>query len=189
MAKIKPLFTAGRIHSSIARLGKEISRDFGRKHVDIVAIMDNSILFAADLIREIRCPTTCHFVRAEIRDVEVGGYARKEIFFSPEPYLKGKDVLLVDAVLHTGVTLDFWAKRLLESRPRSLRIAVLVNKPRDRRVDLRPDYFCFESASKHMVGYGLPGTRGEFRNLPYVGISSSNGSGSKGARKKKRASR
>jgi hypoxanthine phosphoribosyltransferase len=174
-ARVRPLFPTKKLGASVARLGRQISREYAGKTVDIVAIMDNSIMFAADLMRHITCPTICHFVRAEIRDVEVGGYARKEVFFSPEPRLRDRDVLVVDAVLHTGVTLDFWAKRLLDGRPRSLRIAVLINKPLDRRVDLRPDYFCFESASKNMVGYGLPGPKGQYRNLPFVGITDGKG--------------
>ncbi len=169
IATVKPLFTPSRLSARVAELGKQISKAHGTKPLDVVAIMDNAIVFAADLMRHLRCPAVCHCVRAEIRDVELGGYTRKEILFSPEPYLKGRDVLLVDAVLHTGVTLEFWARRLQASKPRSLRIAVLVNKPLERKVDLKPDYFCFESASKQMVGYGLPGPNGQYRNLPYVG--------------------
>jgi hypoxanthine phosphoribosyltransferase len=102
----------------------------------------------------------------------VGGYERKEIFFSPEPVLRERNILLVDAVLHSGVTLDFWAKRLLDSRPKSLRTAVLIDKPKDRKVDFQPDYYCFRSASNYLVGYGLPERRGMYRNLPFVGALS-----------------
>jgi len=96
--------------------------------------------------------------------------------------------LLVDAVLHSGVTLDFWAKRLLDSRPKSLRTAVLIDKPKDRKVDFQPDYFCFQSASNYLVGYGLPERRGMYRNLPFVGeLSGAQRGGKKrtGARTKK----
>ncbi len=84
--------------------------------------------------------------------------------------MKGCDVLLVDAVLNTGVTQDFLIKRLLENRPRSLRVAVLVDKPRARKVDLRPDYFGFSAASKYLAGYGLAGAQGTYRNLAYIGV-------------------
>jgi hypoxanthine phosphoribosyltransferase len=169
-------------------MGREISRDYAGRTVDLVAIMDNSFVFAADLVRHIKCPLVCHFVRAEIRDVNVGGFERKEIFFSPEPVLRDREVLLVDAVLHSGVTLDFWAKRLLDSRPKSLRTAVLIDKPRDRKVDFRPDYFCFQTASNYLVGYGLPERRGMYRNLPFVGALSGaqrGGNRNPGARTKK----
>ncbi len=172
----------------MAQMGREISRDYRGRTVDLVAIMDNSFVFTADLVRHIKCPLVCHFVRAEIRDVNVGGYERKEIFFSPEPVLRDRDVVLVDAVLHSGVTLDFWAKRLLDSRPRSLRTAVLIDKPQERKVDFRPDYACFQTASNYLVGYGLPERRGLYRNLAYVGALSGAGRGAKkgaGARTKK----
>jgi hypoxanthine phosphoribosyltransferase len=71
-------------------------------------------------------------------------------------------------VLDTGVTQEFLFRRLLETWPRLLRLVVLVDKPRDRRVDLKPDYFGFVVASKYLAGYGMAGSRGRFRNLPYI---------------------
>lgn len=167
-AAIRTVYPAAKISAQVARLGKTISKHYAGRTLDVVAILENSMVFAADLIRHLNCPVVCHFVRAEVRDVIIGGYERKEILFSPEPVLKGRHVLLVDAVLQSGVTLDFWAKRLLESRPSSLRMAVLVDKPGERKVPLKPDYVCFESASNYLMGYGLPGPKGLYRNLPYV---------------------
>jgi len=66
------------------------------------------------------------------------------------------------------VTQEFLFRRLLDTGPRSLRLVVLVDKPRDRRVDLKPDYFGFVVASKYLAGYGMAGSRGQFRNLPYI---------------------
>ena len=154
----------------MAALGRAISRDFAGRTVDVVVVLESSLIFAADLVRRISQPVVCHFVCADIRDVSQAGLERREIFFSRAPRLKGRDVLLVDAVLHTGVTQDFLYKRLQESGPRSLRLAVLVDKPRERHVDLKPDYFGFSVASNYLVGYGLAGSRGWFRNLPYIGV-------------------
>jgi hypoxanthine phosphoribosyltransferase len=165
---LKRIYSPARIAARVAQVGRTISRDYAGKTLDVVAILENAMVFAADLVRHITCPVVCHLVRAEVRDVIVGGYERKEIFFSPEPVLRDRHVLLVDSVLQSGVTLDFWAKRLLESRPSSLRMAVLVDKPQERKVPLKPDYVCFESASNYLVGYGLPGPKGLYRNLPYV---------------------
>ena len=175
MSTPKVVFSPAKLAARVAALGREISRDYAGRTLDLVAIMDNSFVFTADLVRYIKCPVVCHFVRAEIRDVNVGGYERKEIFFSPEPVLRGKEVLLVDAVLHSGVTLDFWAKRLMDSRPKSLRTAVLIDKPKDRKVDFQPDYFCFQASSAQLVGYGLPERRGHYRNLPFVGMLAATG--------------
>lgn len=133
--------------------------------MDVVVILDRGFVFAADLMRQIDAPTVCHFVRAEIRDVEQGGHARREVAFGSGPDVKGRDVLLVDAVLDSGVTQEFLLRRLGESQPRSLRLAVLLDKPEQRRVALEPDYFGFRTASKGLwVGYGLAASNGTGRN-------------------------
>ena len=77
---------------------------------------------------------------------------------------------MVDAVIQSGLTQDFLLKRLQETRPRSLKLAALFDKPSERKVDLKPDYFCFAAASKYLAGYGLAGSRGWYRNVPYVGV-------------------
>ena len=170
-SELKMVYSPARLSSRVADLGRTISRDYAGRTLDVVVMLENAFIFGADLVRRINRPLVCHFVRSELRDVQVGGHARREVSFSQQPHLKDRDVLLVDAVLQTGVTLDFLVKRLLESRPRSLRVAVLVDKPNDRKVDLKPDYFGFVGASKKLAGYGLSGTRGWYRNLPYLGVA------------------
>jgi hypoxanthine phosphoribosyltransferase len=179
---VKIAYSKQRLESRVAQMGRAISRDYGARTLDVVVILENAFLFGADLVRRISNPVVCHFVRSEMRDVRMGGYDRREIFFSSPPRLAGRDVLLVDAVLHTGVTQDFLIKRLEESRPRSLRLAVLFDKPQERRVNLRAEYTGFEAASKYWVGYGLAGRKGLYRNLPYVGMASPNSRSARGAR-------
>ncbi len=169
-AGLRVVYSPARLASRVASLGRSISRDYAGRTLDVVFILENAFIFGADLVRRISCPMVCHFVRSEMRDVQLDGHERREVFFSHQPHLKDRDVLLVDGVLRTGVTQDFLIKRLLESRPRSLRLAVLVDKPQDRRVNLQPDYFGFVAASKQLAGYGLPGGRGWYRNLPYLGL-------------------
>jgi len=127
--------------------------------------MDRGYVFAADLIRQIAAPVVCHFVREDVRDVEHAGLARREVFFGSRPDLKGRDVLVLDAVMDSGITQEFLLRRLGESQPRSLRLAVLLDKTARRRVALEPDYFGFQTASNQLwVGYGLADARGERRN-------------------------
>lgn len=183
-AKVKVEYGPKRIEARVAQLGRQISRDYAKRQVDVVVILEGAFIFASDLVRHIKVPTKCHFVRSEVRQVHVGGHERREIFFSYDPQLTGRDLLVVDAVLHSGVTLDFLIKRLQESHPGSVRVAVLIDKPKDRKVDLKPDYFGFAAASNYLVGYGLPGANGLYRNLPFVG-SMHRGAGAR----RKRASR
>lgn len=158
-------YTAGRIASQIKTLGRKISAGCHGRRLDVVVTMDRGFMFAADLIRAIDAPMVIHFLRENVQDIEQGGRARREVFFGgreamaageKESKFKGRDVLLVDVVLDSGVTQDFVLRRLGEGKPRSLRLAVLLDKISHRRVDLEPDYFGFRTASNVMwTGYGL----------------------------------
>jgi hypoxanthine phosphoribosyltransferase len=176
---MKVAYTRQRLRARVSQLGRTISRDYAGRTVDVVVMLENSFLFGADLVREITRPVVCHFVRSETHDVRAGGHSRREIFFSSPPTLRGRDVILVDSVLNTGVTQDFLLKRLEEGRPRSLRLAVLFDKPEARKVNLQAEYAGFAAASKQWVGYGLGGRRGLYRNLPYI-AEERPGAGSRG---------
>ena len=158
-------FSSERIATRVEELGRQISRACDSRRLDVVITLDRGFVFAADLIRHIDAPIICHFVREDVRDVEQEGHTRREVAFGKGPEVKGRDVLLVDAVLDSGVTQEFLLRRLGESQPRSLRMAVLLDKPEQRRVALEPDYFGFRTASNGLwVGYGLAASNGMGRN-------------------------
>jgi hypoxanthine phosphoribosyltransferase len=164
-APSRAAYSAARIGARVAALGKEITRAYKGRRVDVVVTLDRGFVFAADLIREINTAVVCHFVREDVRDVNDGGNERREVYFGARPELKGRDVLLLDAVLESGVTQEFLLRRLGESQPRSLRLAVLLDKTARRRVGLEPDYFGFRTASNEVwVGYGLAAVNGTGRN-------------------------
>jgi hypoxanthine phosphoribosyltransferase len=167
-------YSAARIANRVKALGREISRGCRGRRLDVVVTMDRAFVFAADLIRAIDIPVVVHFVREDVRDVDQGGCARREVFFAnreamtaskERPEFQGRDVLLVDAVIESGVTQDFLLRRIGESKPRSLRLAVLLDKPSRRHVALEPDYFGFQTASNQLwTGYGLAAANGTGRN-------------------------
>ncbi len=191
-------FSAARIATRVKALGRQIARDARGRRLDIVVTMDRSFIFAADLIRAIDAPVVVHFVGEDIRDVEVAGSSRREVFFrnrsatnatKDHAELKGRDVLFVDSVLESGITQDFLLRRIGESKPRSLRLAVLLDKTSRRRVALEPDYFGFRTASNLLwSGYGLAAPNGTGRNgRNLIAGSGSNGSGrTRASRKRKR---
>jgi hypoxanthine phosphoribosyltransferase len=194
MAKMTTV-SAARIGNRVKALGRQISRDVRGRRLDIVVTMDRSFMFAADLIRSIDSAVVLHFMREDVRDVELAGQKRREVFFANRSAtnaekdhsdLKGRDVLLVDCVLDSGVTQDFLLRRLGENKPRSLRLAVLLDKTSRRRVALEPDYFGFRTASNLMwFGYGLAAANGTGRNSKnLVAGSSANGTGRSKAVKK-----
>jgi hypoxanthine phosphoribosyltransferase len=175
-AKRVSSYSAQRIFARVVALGKRISRTYGGRRLDVVVTMDRGFIFAADLLRSVTSPTVCHFVREQVRDVQQGNHARREVLFGSRPDLKGRDVLVLDAVMDTGVTQEFLLRRLAESQPRSIRLAVLLDKTSGRHVDLEPDYVGFQTASNlEWVGYGLgdaAGKRRNERNLSPTGKSS-----------------
>jgi hypoxanthine phosphoribosyltransferase len=179
-------YSAERIAARVAALGKEISQECQDRRLDVVVTLDRGFIFAADLVRKIDAPIVCHFVREDVRDVDHGGHARREVFFGSHPELSGRDVLVVDAVLESGVTQDFLLRRLGESKPRSIRLAVFLDKPESRRVALEPDYFGFRTASKQVwVGYGLAAANGTGRNLSQLSSGVRTAPGKKGKARKK----
>ena len=166
-------FSPARIAARVAILGREISRASEGRRLDVVITLDRGFIFAADLVREIAVPTVCHFVREDVRDVQDAGLARREVFFGVKLDIAGRDVLLVDAVIDSGITQDFLLRRLGESKPRSLRLAVLLDKPVKRRIALEPDYFGFRTASNDVwVGYGLAAPNGTGRNGRQLAVHS-----------------
>lgn len=171
-------FSAARIASRVAAMGREISRACAGRRLDVVVTMDRGFVFAADLIRNIEAPVVVHFVSEAVRDIEQSGHARREVFFMDRfagvpgenpSSLKGRDILLVDAVIDSGITQEFLLRRLGERQPRSLRLAVLLDKPARRRVALEADYIGFQTASNQLwVGYGLAAANGTGRNLRHL---------------------
>jgi len=199
MAKVTRV-SAVQIAKRVKALGRQISKDARGRRLDIVVTMDRSFMFAADLIRAIESPVVVHFVGADVRDVELGGKKRREVFFGSRAgtttskessELKGRDVVLVDSILDSGVTQDFLLRRLGEGKPRSLRLAVLLDKTSRRRVALEPDYFGFRIASNVLwTGYGLAASNGTGRNRGYlVAGSSANDTGKSATSKQKKNAR
>src|SRR5579863_5664134 len=111
---MKVAYSQQQLARRVAQLGREISKDYAGSTLDVVIVLEGSFLFAADLVRQLSLPVVCHFVRAEMRDVRTAGHERREVFFSAPPVLKGRNVLVVDAVLNTGVTQEFLLRRLEE---------------------------------------------------------------------------
>ncbi len=167
-------FSAQQIARRVTQLGREITRVSRGHRIDVVVTMDRAFLFAADLIRAIDAPVSVHFVREDIREMRNGKHDWREVYFGNRDAvnaaagrapLKGRDVLLVDAVLDSGVTQEFLLRRISESRPRSLRLVVLLDKTSRRRVAVEPDYFGFRTASNQVwTGYGLVSGDGTHAN-------------------------
>jgi len=167
--RLRTVYTEKQIEKRVRELAEQINRDYQGKTLHVVGILENCFLFMADLVRALKVPVVCHFLKAEIRDSSPGGHALREIMYTPRVEAAGKDVLLVDGILQSGVTLDHLYRYVLGQKPNSVRTATLIEKTDERKVDVPTDYVGFKASGKFLVGYGL-GYQEKYRNLPRVAM-------------------
>ena len=148
-------------------MAQEISRDYGEDMVHAVGILEAGFMFLADLVRRMTVPVVCHFLKMEAVDTQNAGLPRRNILYGSPGEVEGKHILLVDALVDSGITLDHLVQQLLLKKPKSVRTAALLNREDRRRVPLRLDYVGFSWEGGHLVGFGLE-KDGLYRNLPYV---------------------
>jgi hypoxanthine phosphoribosyltransferase len=158
------LLSAEQIKKRVQEMARQISHDFQGKTVYVVGVMENGFIFMADLVRELDLNVVCLFVRAESKEANS---TTTEIFFSPELDVQGQHVLLVEALVQSGLTSEFLIRNLAGRGAASVKLAVLLDKQSARRVSLQPDYFGFLMNESFVVGYGL-GDQHFARNLPYI---------------------
>ena len=160
----KVLYSQDAIAKRIAEMGTRISADCEGRDLAVLGILKGSFVFMADLVRHIRCPLRCGFIDLT---PNLGPGRITEMNFTSDFPVEGADLLIVEDILDTGITLAFLKQQLELRRPRMTRIATLLNKPARRRVDIESDYMGFEVPDRYIVGYGLD--HGEaYRNLPYL---------------------
>jgi hypoxanthine phosphoribosyltransferase len=164
---LKTVFSEKQIQKRVLSLAEQINRDYRGKTLHVVGILENCFLFMADLVRALKIPVVCHFIRAKIRDTSAGGVALREIMYTPPVDAAGKDILLVDGILQSGVTLDHLYRYILGQNANSVRTATLIEKSDERKVDVATDYVGFRTTAGFLVGYGL-GYQEKYRNLPHV---------------------
>jgi len=158
------LLSAEQIRKRVQEMARQISNDFQGRTLHVVGVMENGFIFMADLVRELDLKVVCQFVRAEFKDANS---TTTEIFFSPELDVQGQHVLLVEALVQSGLTSEFLIRNLAGRGAASVKLAVLLDKQSARRVSLQPDYFGFLMNESFVVGYGL-GDQHFGRNLPYI---------------------
>ncbi len=165
---IKTLLTREEVEKRIKELAKEIEKDYCGKDLLVIGLLKGSIMFMSDLIKEMDLPVMIDFM-------SVSSYSGTtstgviNVLKDTDISVKDKDVLIVEDIIDTGLTLSH-VKKLLEDRgAKSLKICTLLDKPSRRTVEMKGDYVGFEIPDEFVVGYGLDYDQ-HHRNLPYVGI-------------------
>lgn len=163
------LISEAEIRKRVLDLGRKIEADYHGKPLTIVAVLTGSLIFLADVIRQIRIPHQIAIMQASSYRGETTTADKLIINPTLDPDVSDRDVLLIDDILDTGKTLSALVRHLRERGARSVRTAVLLHKQDCQQVPFVPDYSGFTIPDKFVVGYGLD-YNGDFRHLPYIGI-------------------
>ena len=156
------------IQAEVHRLGERISKDYADRHPHLIAVLKGSIVFLADLIRTLRVPVTLDFISiSPYGPTTPSGVVR--IRKDLDDPIEGRDVIVVEGIIDTGLTLSYLLRNFKTRNPASLRVCAFVNKRAQRIIELGVDYVGREIPDKFVVGYGLD-YRQRYRNLPVLGV-------------------
>ena len=163
------LVSEEQLKAKVAELGAQISRDYAGKNLVLVSILKGSVVFMADLMRAVSIPCNIDFMVVSSYGGSTTTSGLVKIIKDLDGDLSGKDVLIVEDILDTGVTLSNLVPMLKMRNPNSVKICTILDKPSRRKADIQPDYEGFQVPDEFVVGYGLDYDE-KYRNLPYVGV-------------------
>ena len=161
----------------VAELGEEISRDYEGRDLVLVGVLKGAVLFIADLMRHLTVPSEIDFMAVSSYGSSTDSSGVVRILKDLDAPIDGRDVLIVEDIIDSGLTLHYLLRNLQAREPKSIEVCALLTKPERRRVDLPIRYVGFEIPNRFAIGYGLD--HGErYRNLSYVAALRENPQGS-----------
>ena len=173
-SKLKVLYSKSRIQRMIKLLAKKIVKDYNQrtknKSLVVISVLKGAFIFTADLIREIKLPVQLEFVRISSYGSGVVSSGKIDAPLLLLPNLSGRDILIIEDIVDSGRTVSFLKEYIRDQyKPRSLKVACLLNKEARREVDIKADYIGFEVDDYFLVGYGLDSAE-NFRHLPFLAV-------------------
>ena len=166
---LEVLIEEAELAERVAEMGATIRRDFGANPVHLVAVLKGAFVFLADLVRAIDGPVTCDFIAVSSYGSSDRSSGEVRLTKDLDRSLKGRDVIIVEDIVDTGLTLAYLQEILKAREPQSLRTACLLSKPSRRVKHVDVEYVGFTIEDKFVVGYGLDFDE-QHRNLPYVAV-------------------
>ncbi|MEW6040766.1 MAG: hypoxanthine phosphoribosyltransferase [Elusimicrobiota bacterium] len=165
----KILLTEEQIKKRVTELAEQITSDYKNKNPILVSILKGSIIFLSDLIRQLKIKCSIDFVAISSYegDTESSGVVRQLLDLRESPV--GQDILVIEDIVDTGMTLNYLRNNLLTRNPKSLKICVLLDKKESRKIQVPLDYVGFVIPNEFVVGYGLD-YKELYRDLPYIGV-------------------
>jgi len=165
--QLKILISRDEIAKAVARLASEIRSDYQGKQPLLIGVLKGSFMFMADLIRHLDLPLEIDFIRLSSYGAARESSGKVRVVQGVKTPVKGRDVLVIEDIVDTGITISFLLDYLKKKQPASLKLCALTDKPSRRRVPVPIDYRGFTVPNKFIVGYGLDLNQ-RFRNLPYI---------------------
>ena len=165
----RPMVTQEEMRARIKELGKQIATDYAGKDLVLVGVLKGAYAFYADLARAIRIPMRVDFLVVTSYGSQSKTSGRVKVITELTEDVKGKDLLLVEDIVDSGLTVQYLIKTLAKHKPRSIRVCTLLSKPDRRTIDVPLDYIGFKIPNKYVVGYGLDYQQ-KYRNLPYLAV-------------------
>lgn len=162
------LLTKEQIAKRVRELAEQISADFAGRELLVVGVLKGSWIFLADLVRLMTIPVIVDFMMASSYGANTNSSGVVKMVLDLKSPLESVDVLVVEDIMDSGLTLKYIVDNLKLRKPRSLKVVTLMDKPDRRRTDIKADYVGFKVPNKFVVGYGVDFAE-RFRNLPYVG--------------------
>jgi hypoxanthine phosphoribosyltransferase len=169
---LRQVIASEQIQKRVKELGRHISDDYKGQTIQALAVLENAFMFMADLVRALDVPVICQFIKPKYsKQLESQSGEIVEIFFSHEPDIRGQHILLVEGLVHSGVTSEFLMNDLRARGAASVKLVTLLDRQSARRVALQPDYFGFLVDDNFLIGYGLGAAEQTNRNIPYLAAS------------------
>jgi len=165
----RPIVTQEGMRARIKELGKQISTDYTGKDLVLIGVLKGAYAFYADLARAIRIPMRVDFLIVTSYGSQSKTTGKVKVITELTEDIKGKDVLLVEDIVDSGLTVQYLTKTLAKQKPRSVKVCTLLSKPERRTIDVPLDYIGFKIPNKYVVGYGLDYQQ-KYRNLPYLAV-------------------
>jgi hypoxanthine phosphoribosyltransferase len=153
----------------ITELGEEISRDYDGRDLLLVGVLKGAVFFMADLMRELTVPCEIDFMAISSYGAQTDSSGVVRILKDLDINIAGRDVLVVEDIIDSGLTLSYLMRNLRARKPATLEICALLTKPERREIDVPVRYTGFEIPNKFVIGYGLDFAE-RYRNLPYVAV-------------------
>jgi hypoxanthine phosphoribosyltransferase len=163
------LIEADALQARIAELGVEVSREYEGRDLLLVGVLKGAVFFMADLMRELTVPCEIDFMAISSYGAGTDSSGVVRILKDLDANISGRDVLVVEDIIDSGLTLSYLMRSLKARKPASLEICALLTKPGRREIDVPVKFVGFEIPNRFVIGYGLDFAE-RYRNLPYVAV-------------------